>query len=55
MCNAIVNNLPENPERYIVARLSNCELWYWGSWDNKEKAEKAAEEFDNGVVVERVG
>ena len=48
-----VNNVPPDADRCIVARLDNGELWYWGSWSDKAKADEAAREFDNGVVVER--
>lgn len=51
-CIAEVNNIPEDAERYIVAMVSEGELWYWGSWDNKEEADNAAKDFWNGIVVE---
>lgn len=50
-----VNNLPPEHERYIVARLNDGELWFYGSWDNEAQAEKAAKEFENGLVVEISG
>lgn len=50
-CTAEVNNIPEDAERYIVARVFEGELWYWGSWDNKNKAHDVAEEI-GGVMVE---
>lgn len=53
VCNIKMNNLPLQAERFIVARLSNGGLWYWGSWSNKSEAEKAAMQFDNGIVLER--
>lgn len=52
-CNVKMNNSPLQAERFIVARLSNGELWYWGSFTNKPDAEKAAGQFENGIVVER--
>lgn len=50
-----VNNVPENPNKYIVARYDpdTLSLWYWGSWDEKYKAQIAAEEV-TGLVMERI-
>lgn len=53
MAKAEVCNLPNNADKYIVARLVANELWYWGSWDKKDVATRAAEEFSNGIVLER--
>lgn len=49
-CKVIVHNVPEHAEGYIVARVSNGSLWYWGSWDNEDDAEEFARNVD-GVVV----
>ena len=49
-------NASEHPRKYIVVRFCKHELgdvWYYGSWDDKEKAKEAAAELDNGFVVER--
>ena len=47
-----VNNVPRfNTTKYIVAGISDGELWYWGRWDDKEKAEKIAAEI-GAIVVE---
>ena len=46
---AEVNNIPNETRRFVAN-----ELWYWGSWDNLEEAKRVAEEFENGIVVERV-
>ena len=50
-----INNVPNNPEKYIVAShdISTTELWYWGSWNDEDKAKKAAYEI-GGVVLERL-
>ena len=48
-----VQNVPKDADKYIVARLVMGELWYWGSWESKEAADRVAEQFDNGVVLER--
>lgn len=51
----IVNNAPVEHCRYIVARLNNNELYYWGSWDDKTEAISVAMRFDNAVVVDMGG
>ena len=48
----IVNNVPVEHCRYIVARLNNTEPWYWGSWEDKTEAISVAMRFDNAVVVD---
>ena len=47
-----INNVSENCKRYIVARISECELWFWGSWDDLDKAREAAKDID-GIIIER--
>jgi hypothetical protein len=47
-----VNNVPRfNTTKYIVARISDGELWYWGRWNDKDKAERVAAEI-GAIVVE---
>lgn len=46
-----VNNVPDNAEKYIVARYNMSELWFWGSWNTLEEAERVANEISNGIVV----
>lgn len=48
-----VYNCPKDADKYIVARLSNGELWFWGSYEDELEAIEVAEEFENGLVVER--
>lgn len=48
-----VNNLPATTCRYIVARYVDHGLWYYGSWDKREDAERVALELENGLVVEK--
>lgn len=48
-----VMNCPTNAYRYIVARLSNGELWYWGCYEDETEAFEVADSFENGLVVER--
>lgn len=52
-CKVTVHNVPEHAEKYIVARVSEGSLWYWGSWEKKEDAEESARNVE-GVVVRKV-
>lgn len=50
-----VNNVPKDCYEWIVARWNpeDCELWFWGSWDNKPQAREIAKMID-GIIVRRV-
>ena len=37
--------------KFIVARLVNGELWYYGMYESEEQANNVREEFENGVVL----
>jgi hypothetical protein len=50
---AKIQNCEANPEKYIVARLVMGVLWFWGSWETREAADRVASQFDNGLVLER--
>ena len=50
-CNVEVMNVPKDHDKYIVARLNEGELWYWGSWEDNQLADLAAREI-SGIVVE---
>lgn len=52
-CKIEVNNMPEEVRKYVVARIDERDmgLWYWGSWDERDRAQTAAEEI-GGVVLE---
>lgn len=39
--------------KYVVARLVDGQFWFWGQWDDEDEARKVAEQFENGVVLER--
>jgi hypothetical protein len=48
-----VKNLPNYElKHYIVARYDRQELWFYGTWDDRETAERVAKEIGNGLVVE---
>lgn len=47
-----VNNVTEGEEKFIVARVSDGELWYYGRYE-EERAREVAEEI-GGIVVEEI-
>ena len=49
---AVVKNIDKIYARYVVARLVDGEFWFWGQWDDKDKANSVAGEFENGVVFD---
>ena len=48
----IVRNIPEDHEQFVVARYSDHELWFWGSWSDKKAAEKVIDQIENSILVE---
>lgn len=44
-CKIEVRNMPSDPEQYVVARLFEFQLWYWGSYSSQTQAWKAAKEI----------
>lgn len=49
-----VENFSNAEGRFVVARAINGRLWYWGTFDTRDKAEWVASQFENGIVVEKV-
>lgn len=47
-----VNNVTEGEEKFVVARVSDGELWYYGRYE-EERAREVAEEI-GGIVVEEI-
>lgn len=49
-----INNVPDYADEYnyIVARICDRELWFYGAYDDKATADRAAEEVD-GVIIPR--
>ena len=47
-----INNLPEYAKdcKYIVVRLVDNEVWFWGAYEDLAKAYQSASEI-NGIVV----
>jgi len=48
---ALVKNVTEGSERFVVAKVDNTDLWYWGRWDDYDRAKEVAEEV-GGIVLE---
>lgn len=54
MFTVTINNMPNvEPEKYVVARYCDGEWWYYGMYDNKEKAYAVSEEV-GGYVFEYI-
>jgi hypothetical protein len=52
--NVVINNMPSDLDekaRYIVSRVFDGGLWFWGCFEDINKAMEAAQEI-NGVIVE---
>jgi len=53
--NLIINNFPEtNEPGFIVSRLVDNELWFYGIYPTRERAEEVAEIVGECVVCERM-
>ena len=50
----VIKNLSKVTYGFIVARLVDCELWYYGVYETQERAEEVAEALGNGVVIQAV-
>ena len=48
-----IHNIPRDHGKYVVARLVNGDLWYFGSFDadEMERANKCRREID-GIIAE---
>ena len=51
---AIVLNVSKGDRPYVVARVSEGKLWYWGRWDDYDKALEVAKEIDGVVLIDEV-
>lgn len=51
-----VNNCPLNiidsEATFMVARIVDSELWYYGMYETFERAKSVAKELENGLVLE---
>lgn len=52
MLKLIINNLPDYATNYnyIVASVLDGDLWFYGAWDNEDKAYDVARVI-NGAVI----
>ena len=50
-----VKNVSRDHERYIVARLVNGAMWYYGSYGDIDEAYNVVEQFDNAIVLTLIG
>ena len=48
-----INNLPSwvNADNYVVCSMVDGELWFYGAYNNKEKAEEVAEMYDDLTII----
>lgn len=51
-----VHNVPERAKKnkYIVAQFFDGALWFYGAWDDKDKAKSVAYEVE-GLLVQNIG
>lgn len=47
-----IHNLPENHKAFVVARDIDGELWFWGSWDDRNAANEAALKIGGVMIAE---
>ena len=49
----MINNIPEyaNEYKYIVASDIDNELWFWGAFNDEDKAYAVASEIGGQVVI----
>lgn len=49
-----VNNTSRSSyeNKFVVARLVNGELWFYGMYETEEEANRVRDEFPNGIVLE---
>lgn len=45
-----MDGTPE-PNEFVVARLVDGVLWYYGTYDSEQDADKVRSEFENGIVL----
>ena len=53
-CKAEIKNTPTDRfiHGFMVVRVVDCEMWYYGVYGGRKKAMQAAKEIGNGVVFE---
>lgn len=54
--NLDINNLPDYPLRkFTVFRLVDCDLWFYGTYDNEHIATMVAEQLSNAFIANTEG
>ena len=48
-----INNLPNTYKKYIVVRVEDGKMWYWGSWDSLDIAEDNVKIIDGILLTDR--
>lgn len=52
-CQIDVKNLPSyDLDCYTVFRLDDGDLWFYGTYENEDRAKEVAKELGNALVVE---
>ena len=46
-----INNMPNATEKYIVARRVDGDLWFWGSYADRDRANEVALEIGGEVIA----
>lgn len=44
-----IRNMFGTPRRFVVARHVDGEWWYWGSWEDRDRANAVAEDIGGSV------
>lgn len=51
--NESIINLPNTYKKYIVVRVEDGKMWYWGSWDSLDIAEDNVKIIDGILLTDR--
>lgn len=51
---AVVKNVTPGTRKFVVARVSEGKLWYWGRWDDYDDALSVAKDIDGVVLFDEV-
>lgn len=46
-----IRNLPQKTKKYVVATYCSGEFWFYGTYSNKEQADKVANQIDRVVLT----
>ena len=49
--NVKVENVSDGKDKFVVARLVEGKLWYYGRYETENRAKEVSEEFENGLVL----